>query len=77
MSLAFGFTFLLGEVGIHYKVSERMRESSVILTIHGDQGIMDYSLELKIGDPDENPHVSCAREKFQLRKSEVEIDRTS
>lgn len=62
VSLGFGVTCLLGEVVIHYKVSERMRESSVILTIHGDQGIMDYSLELRIGDPIKYPQVSCATE---------------
>lgn len=73
MSLGFGITFLLGEV-----VILRMRESPVILTIHGDQGIMDYSLDLRIDNPDENPHVSCATEEFQLRKkNEVEADRTS
>ena len=56
----------------------RMRESSVILTIHGDQGIMDYSLDLRIGNSDKNHHVSCATEEFQLRKkSEVEADRVS
>lgn len=43
-----------------------------------DQGIMDYSLDLRINNPDENPLVGCATEVFQLRKkSEVEADRAS
>lgn len=50
----------------------------MILIIHGDQGTSDYSLELKIGNPDENPHVNCATEEFHLReKSEGEAGKAS
>lgn len=48
------------------------------ITSDSDQGIMYYSLDLRIDNPDENPHVGCATEVFQLRKkSELEADRAS